>query len=182
MARERKGHVSNGAGADAQQASVISVPCVPPDEQNEDRATTKTEWKERKAEELQWHMTQASPQFSEVEMDVGAASTLSRIEGGLGAASRGNAIKPFLMTSSQAANFLAISERSLRRLRSTGLKYVVLGAGTIRYRRVDLESYIGESTCHFAPRTRATGTMISKFGVVDFMEVVKPKTTRRPRQ
>lgn len=182
MARDREGHKSKRSGAGAQEASVISVPCVQPEEPNEDRATTNTEWKERRAKELQWHMTHASPHFSEVEGDVGTASTLSRIEAGLGAASSGNAIEPFLMTSSQAAKFLTISERSLRRLRTMGLKYVVLGTSTIRYRRVDLESYIGESTCHFAPRTRATGTMISKFGVVDFMEVVKPKTTRRPRQ
>lgn len=97
-------------------------------------------------------MYDANAHMPREEGDVESSPSLSRLAVGSGPASHAKCIEPLLITSAQAAAILAISERSLRRLRNMGLKYVVLGTGIIRYRRADIESYIGENTCHFAPK------------------------------
>jgi hypothetical protein len=86
-----------------------------------------------------------------------------------------------LVDANKAAELLAISTKTLRRLRNDGLQFVVLTSGTIRYRRTDLEAFIGEKTCRFVPKIRATGTTTSRSGVVDFMAVAKPTTMKKPK-
>lgn len=86
-----------------------------------------------------------------------------------------------LLTPDEAADHLRVSEKTLRRMRSQGLPYIALTSGTIRYRAEDLNTFIDERTlqCHTARKARASGTTISKSGVVDFMEAVRPRITKK---
>jgi len=85
-----------------------------------------------------------------------------------------------LLTPSEAAMLLSVSEKTLGRLRQAGLKFVLVGR-SIRYRADDLETYVESRTCHTAPKTRASGTMTSRSGVVDFMALAGPRISRKPR-
>lgn len=90
---------------------------------------------------------------------------------------------PTLLTPAEAARHLTVSEKTLRRLRDEGLKFVRLRPGSIRYRLDDLDEFIrAKTTCHSAPAPRASGTTTSRSGVVDFMDLAARKTSRRPRR
>ncbi|WP_175482078.1 helix-turn-helix domain-containing protein [Gemmobacter aquatilis] len=87
------------------------------------------------------------------------------------------------MTPDEAAALLRVSTKTLRRLRDKGLPYVMLTSGTIRYKPEDLTSFIAGRTqqCHSAPKARASGTTTSRSGVVEFMALAGPRTSRKPR-
>ncbi|WP_435170871.1 hypothetical protein [Falsirhodobacter sp. 1013] len=73
----------------------------------------------------------------------------------------------------------------MQRLRSTGgLRYVALSPQRIFYKKEDLDSFIEDRTqqCHTARKARASGTMTSKSGVVDFTALAGRKTTPKPRR
>ena len=58
-----------------------------------------------------------------------------------------------LLTPAEAAAQLNISEKTLRRLRDRGLRYVMLSAGSIRYKPDDLAAFVDART--LAPKPRA---------------------------
>lgn len=91
---------------------------------------------------------------------------------------------PQLLTPDEAALHLQVSTKTLRRMRDAGLPYVMLTAGTIRYRPDDLAEFVNNRTmtCHSARKPRASGTTISKSGVVDFMALAGRKTSSKPRR
>ena len=86
-----------------------------------------------------------------------------------------------LLTPSEAAGILQVSEKTLSRLRTSGLKFVLVGR-SIRYRADDLTQYIESRTCLSSPKTRASGIMTSRSGVVDFMALAGPKISKRPKR
>ncbi len=90
---------------------------------------------------------------------------------------------PALLTPAEAAARLKVSEKTLRRLRDRGLRYVMLSAGSIRYKAEDLVAFIEARSqeCRSAPKTPASGTMTSSSRVVDFMALAGPKISKRPR-
>jgi len=87
---------------------------------------------------------------------------------------------PVLLTPAEAAGILKVSTRTLRRLAGRGLTAVHLTGGTTRYRLDDLTAFI-EGKCHTGPQIRASGTTTSRSKVVDFMDLVGRKTSRKPR-
>lgn len=86
-----------------------------------------------------------------------------------------------LLTAAEAAALLHVSEKTLRRQHRAGLSYVKLGRKTL-YRPDDLQDFIKANTCHFVPKTVATGTTTSRSGVVDFMDRVARKTSKPQRR
>ncbi|WP_288997999.1 helix-turn-helix domain-containing protein [uncultured Gemmobacter sp.] len=90
---------------------------------------------------------------------------------------------PTLLTPDEAAKILTVSTKTLRRMRDEGLKFVRLRAGTIRYRQDDLDAFIeAKTTCHSAPKIRASGITTSRSGVVDFMDLAARRTLKRPKR
>lgn len=89
-----------------------------------------------------------------------------------------------LLTPTEAAAMLQVSTKTLTRLRSKGLAYVMLTGGTIRFRSDDLASFINNRTiqCHTVPKTRPTGTTTSRSGVVDFTEVAAQRTLKKRKR
>ena len=85
-----------------------------------------------------------------------------------------------LLTPAEAAGILRVSTKTLQRLAKAGLRSVRVGR-SIRYRPDDLAQFLEAAACHTAPKTRASGTTISKSGVVDFMAHAAPKISRKPR-
>ncbi len=89
-------------------------------------------------------------------------------------------IKTILLTPSQAAHQLGISERTLSKLRhERGLRYVLVSPRTIRYRANDLDDYLNAQAkvkepilCQnpSAKRARRTGTMILDSKVIGFTD------------
>ncbi|WP_422386286.1 helix-turn-helix domain-containing protein [Paracoccus sulfuroxidans] len=99
-----------------------------------------------------------------------------------GRSQEGWVISP-LMTAEEAAGMLRVSTKTLQRLRTRGLPFVMLTPGTIRYRKDDIDAYLQEHTeCHTARKARATGTMTSKSGVVDFTALAEQRTMRKRKQ
>ena len=90
---------------------------------------------------------------------------------------------PALLTATEAAALLHISTKTLQRLRSRGLPFVLVSAGTIRYRPDDVAEFISEKTqCHTAPRPRASTITTSRSTVVDFTDLVERKASKPPRR
>lgn len=76
-----------------------------------------------------------------------------------------------LLLPTEAAAKLRVSEKTLSRLRKSGLKFVLVGR-SIRYREDDLDAYIEAHTVQEGPRTRASGKTTSPSGIVDIMTVI----------
>ncbi|OOY03233.1 hypothetical protein BMI87_18165 [Thioclava sp. F28-4] len=95
---------------------------------------------------------------------------------------------PRLLTPREAADRLRVSTKTLRRLRASGLPFITLTSGSIRYDARDLADFVGRNTkriepkCPIDPKVRATGTTTSKSGVIDFMDLAGPTTSRKRRQ
>ncbi|WP_083803430.1 helix-turn-helix domain-containing protein [Sagittula stellata] len=90
-----------------------------------------------------------------------------------------------LLTSDEAAEYLRVSTKTLRKLRRSGLPFAEISPGCHRYREDDLAAYVAAKVisetppCRTAPKARASGTTTSRSGVVDFTEVVALKTSKR---
>lgn len=90
-----------------------------------------------------------------------------------------------LLTPKEVARMLSLSEKSLLQCRSMGLRFVKVTRGAIRYREEDVAEYIEQQTvkpCHSEKRTANTGTMTSKSEVVDFMDRVERKTSKKRKR
>ena len=89
---------------------------------------------------------------------------------------------PALLRENQAARYLAIGARTLRKLRQEGALHYVRIRGGIRYAVEDLDRYIESARqCQsvLAPAPLTTG-MISPSGVVDFEEARNRRMNARP--
>lgn len=62
-----------------------------------------------------------------------------------------------LLTPAEAAAQLNVSEKTLRRLRDRGLRYVMLSAGSIRYKPDDLAAFVDARTLAPKPQAFKTG-------------------------
>ncbi|WP_417810032.1 helix-turn-helix domain-containing protein [Thioclava sp.] len=95
---------------------------------------------------------------------------------------------PPLLTPQEAAASLHISTKTLRRMRASGLPFITLTSGSIRYNAHDIADYLARKTqriepkCPIDQKIRATGTTTSRSGVVDFMALAIPKTSKKPRR
>jgi excisionase family DNA binding protein len=96
----------------------------------------------------------------------------------------GTMTAPALLTPAEAAARLQVSEKTLRRLRDRGLRYVMLSAGSIRYRAEDLSDFIEARVqqCRSAPKTPASGTTTSRSKVVDFTALAGRTPSKTPRR
>ena len=88
-----------------------------------------------------------------------------------------------LLKPTDAAEILGVCVKTLQECRRSGLKYVKVARGAIRYREDDIQEYIRAKTeCHSEPRKPASTNTTSSSQVIAFEDLVGRKTTKKRKQ